>query len=278
MRLKDRVAVVTGAGGGLGEGICLCLAREGANIVASDVNLELAENVAAKVREKGRKALGVQTDVRSKKNCQALIDTSLKEMAKIDILVCCAGVPGIGHRPDSAEPVSPTEPFALENITEEEWDLTVDVNLKGLFFCNQVIIPYFKERKQGKIINISSIGGRKGMDTDPVYSVTKAGVIVLTQSVALQLARYNVNVNTICPGIIWTPMWKTSAMMFASQVPDFKGLEPEQVFGAVVKQMIPMGRPQMPEDIGNAVAFLSSDEAREITGQALNIDGGTVFS
>jgi meso-butanediol dehydrogenase / (S,S)-butanediol dehydrogenase / diacetyl reductase len=272
MRLKERVAVVTGAGGGLGQGICLSLAREGARIVSSSLNLELAEDTAAKVRETGGKAIALQTDVRSKQACQALIDKSLKDMGKIDILVCCAGVAGIGQKPGS------TKPLVLEQITEDELNLTIDVNIKGLFFCNQAIIPYFKERKEGKIINISSVGGRKGTEHDPVYSVTKAGVIVLTQSVALQLAHYNINVNTICPGIIWTPMWKTAATMFASQVPDFKGLEPEQVFGAVVKHMIPMGRPQMPEDVGNAVVFLSSDEAKEITGQALNVDGGSVFN
>jgi meso-butanediol dehydrogenase/(S,S)-butanediol dehydrogenase/diacetyl reductase len=272
MRIKDRVAVVTGAGGGLGQGICLSLAREGARIVSSSLNLELAEDTAAKVRETGGKAIALQTDVRSKQACQALIDKSLKDMGKIDILVCNAGVSEIGQKPGS------TKPLVLEQITEDELNRTIDVNLKGLFFCNQAIIPYFKERKEGKIINISSIAGRGSAEFAPVYSATKAGVIVLTQSVALQLARYNVNVNTICPGIIWTRMWKTVAPIFASQVPDFKGLEPEQVFDALINKMVPLGRPQMPEDIGNAVVFLSSDEAREITGQALNVDGGTAFN
>jgi meso-butanediol dehydrogenase / (S,S)-butanediol dehydrogenase / diacetyl reductase len=267
MRLKDRVTVVTGAGGGLGQGICLCLAREGAHVVASDLKMDLAEDTASKVRETGRKAVAVQTDVRAKKECQALIAKSLKEMGRVDILVCCAGVSGIG---DSG--------LMVEAITEDELNRTIDVNLKGVFFCNQLIVPYFKERKGGRIINISSVAGRTGMDVDPVYSATKSGVIMLTQSLARQLAPYNVNVNTICPGLIWTPMMRTLTAALSNQIPELKGLAPEQVFELTVKQRVPMGRPQMPEDIGNAVVFLASDEAKEITGQALNVDGGSVMN
>jgi meso-butanediol dehydrogenase/(S,S)-butanediol dehydrogenase/diacetyl reductase len=272
LRLRERVAVVTGAGGGLGQGICVCLAREGAHIVASDLILELAEAAAAKVRKIGRKAIAVRTDVRSKQECQTLIDNSLKDMGKIDILVCCAGVSGIRRTPSSSKPI------VLEEITEDDLNFTVDVNLKGVFFCNQVITPYFKATKAGKIINISSIAGRKGMDIDPSYSATKSGVIILTQSVALQLAPYNVNVNTVCPGIVWTPMWKTLATTLSSDIPELKGLTPEQVFEAAVRQRIPMGRAQTPEDIGNAVVFFASDDAKEITGQALNVDGGCIMN
>jgi NAD(P)-dependent dehydrogenase (short-subunit alcohol dehydrogenase family) len=228
----------------------------------------LAEATASKVRETGRNAVAIETDVRSKQDCQALIEKSLKDMGKIDILVCCAGVSGIGQ-PDA------TRPGELERITEDDLDRTIDVNLKGVFFCNQLITPYFKERKEGKIINISSVAGRKGMDMDPVYAATKSGVIILTQSHALQLAPYNVNVNTVCPGIIWSSMWKTLTTAISNQVPELKGLTPEQVFEATVKQRIPMGRAQLPEDIGNAVVFFASDDAKEITGQALNVDGGS---
>ena len=267
MRLKERVAVVTGAGGGIGRGICLCLAREGAHIVASDLKLELAEETASKVREAGCNAVAIETDVRSKQDCQAMIERGLKDMGKIDILVCCAGVSGIG-RPGA------DRQGEVEGITEDELALTIDVNLKGVFFCNQVVTHHFKERKAGKIINISSIAGRKGLDIDPVYAATKSGVIILTQSLALQLAPYNVNVNTVCPGILWSPMWKTLATALSNQVPGMKGLTPEQVFEAAVKKQIPMGRAQVPEDIGNAVVFFASDDAKEITGQALNVDGG----
>ena len=272
MRLKDQVAIVTGGGGGLGEGICLCLAREGAHVVVSDVKLELAEKVAVRVKETGQKSLAVQTDVRMPGQCEKLIEKTLDEMGRIDILVCGAGVGGFVYRGESDEPP------ILENISEEEWDLTIDVNLKGVFLCNQAVAAYFKEQKRGKIINISSIGGRKGIDWIAHYSASKAGVIVLTQAVALQLAPYNVNVNTVCPGVIRTPMWDTGAKVLSQSYPPFKGMSPDDVFNAVVQNMIPMRRPQTAEDIGNTVVFLASGEAKEITGQAINVDGGAIFS
>jgi NAD(P)-dependent dehydrogenase (short-subunit alcohol dehydrogenase family) len=140
------------------------------------------------------------------------------------------------------------------------------------------VAPYFKEQRRGKIINISSIGGRKGVPFIPHYCASKAGVIVFTQGIALQLAPYNVNVNTICPGLIWTPMWDELAHTLAQSDPSLKGLASDQVFHAFIKNMIPLGRPQMPDDIGKAVVFLASDDAKEITGQALNVDGGAVFN
>lgn len=272
MRLQDKVAIVTGGGGGLGEGICLCLAREGAHVVVSDIELNLAEKVAAKVKQLGRKALSVQTDVRVAAQCQDLIDRTLKEMGRIDILICGAGVGGIESLVESGKPP------ILENIPEEEWDRTMDVNLKGVFLCNRAVAPYFKEQKKGKIINIASIGGRRATAYIPHYCASKAGVIVLTQGVALQLASYGVNVNTVCPGFIWTPLWEKLAKMLSKSYPSFKGMSPEEVFKARVQGATPMGKAQTPEGIGNAVVFLASEEADEITGQAINVDGGTVFS
>lgn len=273
MRLEGKVAIVTGGGGGIGEGICLCLVREGAHVTVSDIKQDLADRVANKVKETGRKALAIKTDVRMANECQALIDTSYKEMGRIDILVCCAGVGGDTLRGDSKEPV------LLENISEENWNLVMDVNLKGVFLCNRAITPYFKKQRSGKIINISSIGGRRGSDFSPVYCASKAGVINFTQGVALHLAPYNVNVNAICPGYIHTPMWEHSGTKsLAYTFPEFKGMSPKDIFDAVVQKNIPLKRPQTPEDIGNAVVFLASAEADQITGQALNVDGGAVFS
>ncbi|MBL7226296.1 MAG: SDR family oxidoreductase [Desulfobacteraceae bacterium] len=272
MRLKDQVAIITGGGGGLGEGISLCLAKEGAHVVVSDLKQGLAEDVARKVRETGRKSLAVQTDVRMPDQCKNLIEMGLAEMGRIDILVCGAGVGGFVHRPDSEEPP------ILENISEEDWDLTIDVNLKGVFLCNRAVAPLFRKQKRGKIINISSIGGRKGIDWIPHYSASKAAVIVFTQAVALQLAPFSVNVNTVCPGVIRTPMWDTGAKVLSQSYPPFKGMSPDDVFNAVVENMIPMKRPQTAEDIGKTVVFLASEEAKEITGQAINVDGGAILS
>jgi meso-butanediol dehydrogenase/(S,S)-butanediol dehydrogenase/diacetyl reductase len=269
MRLKDKVAVVTGGGGGLGEGICLCLAREGAHVVVSDVKKDLAENVAEKIRKMGQKSVAMVTDVRSPEECQSLMDSAIEEMGGLDILVCCAGVSGYDHKN-----MDPETPITIENITMENWNMTIDVNLKGVFLCNKAVIPYFREHKKGKIVNISSIAGRQGVDVLTPYAASKAGVISISQSVALQMAPYNVNVNTVCPGIIWTPMWAEGVKVFSNGHPMFKGMEPDQIFETMVQTQIPMKRVQMPEDIGNAVVFLASDEAGEITGQALNVCGG----
>jgi len=272
MRLKDQVAIVTGGGGGLGEGICLCLAKEGAHVVVSDIQLSLAEKMVAKVKQLGRKALAVQTDVRVAAHCKDLMDKALKELGRIDILVCNAGIAGLESIIESGKPP------LLENISEEEWDRTLDVNLKGVFLCNRAIAPYFKEQRRGKIINIASIGGRRASSYIPHYCASKAGVIVLTQGVALQLGPYGVNVNTICPGFIWTPMWEKIAKVLSESDPSFKGKSLEETFKARIQGVIPMGKPQTAEGIGNVVVFLASEEANEITGQALNVDGGSVFN
>ena len=272
MRLKDKVAIVTGGGGSLGEGICLCLAQEGAGVVVSDLNYHLAEEVAVKIKGEGQKSLAVKTDVRLANDCRTLMDSALTEMGQIDILVCNAGAGGFELRGDSREPA------ILENISEEEWNLTVDVNLKGVFLCNQAVAPHFKKQKRGKIINISSVGGRKGVDFIPHYCASKAGVIVFTQAVALQLAPFNINVNSLCPGVIWTPMWKKGAKAISDTYPPFKGMAPDKIFEVMVNQMIPLKRPQSAQDIGKAVVFLASGDADQITGQALNVDGGAVFS
>jgi NAD(P)-dependent dehydrogenase (short-subunit alcohol dehydrogenase family) len=275
MRLKDKVAIVTGGGGGLGEGICLCFAKEGANVVVSDVKMELAEKVAAQVKEIGRKSLAIETDVCSPSQVKELVDRTIAEMGGLDILVCSHGVSGMTHREHA-----PDEPTTLEGITEEDWDFTLDVNLKGVFLCNRAVTPHFKQQQSGKIINVSSVGGRRGNPNLLAYSTSKAGVIVLSQGVALQLAPYNINVNTICPGIIYTPMWQEGAKLLAKMDPRFKDLDigPKDALDFMVQMAIPFKRMQTPEDIGNAAVFLASDEAREITGQAINVCGGMHFS
>lgn len=271
MRLKDQVAIVTGGGGGLGEGISLCLAKEGADLVVSDILVKQAKEVAKKVEETGRRSLVVKTDVRMSKQCQLLMETALSKMGRIDILVCCAGVGGFDFWDHSGQPP------IIENISEKAWNFTIDVNLKGVFLCNRAIAPYFKRQKRGKIINISSTAGRKGVDWIAHYSASKAGVIVLTQAVALQLAPYGVNVNTVCPGPVRTSMYDKGLKVLGESHPRFKGMHPEEIFDALVKTRVPLQRPQTPDAIGQAVAFLASPQADEITGQAINVDGGAIF-
>jgi NAD(P)-dependent dehydrogenase (short-subunit alcohol dehydrogenase family) len=273
MLLEGKVAVITGGASGLGEGIAEGMARAGAQVVVSDLRRKSAEQVADRLRkETGRQSLALAADVRRKDHCAQLVAQSLDKMGAIDILVCAAGVGGFSHRPDT------DAPLILENISLEDWTLAMDVNLKGVFLCNQAIAAYLRQQKSGRIINISSIAGRKGADWLPHYSASKAGVIVLTQSVALQLAPFGVTVNTLCPGIIRTAMWDVGAKVLGQAHPAFKGMSPDEVFQAMVRQMIPLGRPQTADDIGHMAVFLASDKASEITGQAINVDGGACFN
>ena len=276
MLLKDQVAIVTGGGGGIGEGICLCLAREGAQVTASDLNEELARKVSIKVKELGQKSLAVKTDVRFEAECNQLVEMTLKEFNRLDILVCAAGTSGVNWM------TAPENPSAVENIPVEAWEMTLDVNLKGVFLCNRAVIPFFKQQRRGKIINVSSVGGRRGGPGLPAYSASKAGVINLTQSIALQVAPFNINANTICPGLVWTPMW-AEGISFTSGKERWgklqaQGVSPEEAFGRMVQAGTPLKRPQTPEDIGNLAVFLASDLASEITGQAINVDGGAVLN
>jgi NAD(P)-dependent dehydrogenase (short-subunit alcohol dehydrogenase family) len=272
MKLKGKIAIVTGGGGGLGEGICLCLAQQGADVVVSDVNKQLADAAATKVREKGPRTLAVQTDVSREDDVQQLVDQTLKEMGDLDILVCCAGVSGYANREAAS--------LLIEDLPVDLWEETFDVNMKGVFLCNRAVAPIFRRKNQGRIVNISSIAGREGQNFLPAYAASKAAVISFTQSMALQMAPHHVNVNAVCPGIIYTPIWERGAQVLTKVHPLFAGSEvsPKDALDMVVQTSIPFKTYQTPEDIGNAVVFLVSEESKEITGQALNVCGGMYFS
>ena len=264
MRLQDRVAVVTGGGGGIGSGICLALAREGADVVVSDIDLKAAERCASQVREKGRKALVVRTDVTVAQDCLDLVEAGLKAFSKIDVLVNNAGL--FGRRLGL--------PFT--NQEEEDWDNCYRVNVKGPFLLSKAVAPHMMERRSGKIINISSIAARRDAQILPDYTAAKNAVLSLTRVTAKDLAPYNVTVNAICPGMIWSPFWHRLAPMIAAHS-DYAGLEPRPMFEKYVKDNIPMQREQTPEDIGQLAAFLASDDARNITGQTICVDGGAAM-
>ncbi len=264
MRLQGRVAVVTGGGSGIGRGIVLCMAREGAAIAIPDIQLENAQGVVKEVEGLGRKALALKTDVTRASDVEGTLSRIREVFGQIDILVNNAG---------AASP--PGLPFT--NNVEEDWDRVYAVNVKSIFFTCKAIAPYFMERKAGRIINIASIAGPLSAPTMPAYSVSKMGVITFTRIVAKELAPYGVTVNAICPGVLWTDFWKGLAEHIAKTNPAFAGMTPRQVFEKRVADLIPMKREQTPEDIGLAAVFLASEEARNITGQALCVDGGAVM-
>ncbi|HEX9898358.1 MAG TPA: glucose 1-dehydrogenase [Candidatus Methylomirabilis sp.] len=264
MRLAGKVAIVTGGSMGIGRGIVLCMAKEGADVAIADLQVEPAGKVADEVKALGRKAVVVKTDVTKEADIQALFDRVRRDLGRIDILVNNAGV--------SSKPGLP-----FTNNTEADWDRVYAVNVKSVFLTCKAIAPHFIERKAGKIINIASIAGPMNSPSMPPYSVSKMGVITFTKIVAKELAPHGINVNAICPGILWTAFWQETAERMAKSGGQFAGMTPRQVFESRVNAIVPMKREQMPEDIGWAAVFLTSEEARNITGQALFVDGGVVM-
>ena len=263
MRLAGKVAIVTGGGSGIGRGIVLALAREGADVAIPDIQAVNAETVADELKSLGRKGLAMKTDVTIAADVSAMIERTRETLGKVDILVNNAGM---------AAP--PGMPFT--NNTEEDWDRTFAVNTKSVFLTCKAIAPYFIERTAGRIINIASIAGPLSALTMPPYSVAKQGVITFTRIVAKELAPHGITVNAICPGVLWTAFWEKLAAHIAATTPAFAGMTARQVFEKRIGDIVPMKCEQTPEDIGNCAAFLASDHARYITGQAINVDGGCV--
>ncbi|HEY3065561.1 MAG TPA: SDR family NAD(P)-dependent oxidoreductase [Methylomirabilota bacterium] len=264
MRLLGKVAIITGGGSGIGRGIALAMAREGADVSIPDIQVLNAEKVSTEIKELGRKAIVMKADVTSAADVKSMVERTRDAFGKVDIVVNNAGAAS-----------APGMPFT--NNTEEDWDRTFAVNVKSIFHSCKAIAPYFIERKGGRIINIASIAGPISALTMPPYSVAKMGVITFTRVVAKELAPHGITVNAICPGVLYTAFWEKLAAHLATTNPAFSGMTARQVFDKRVTDIVPMKREQTPEDIGWAAVFLASDEARNITGQALNVDGGVVM-
>ena len=262
MRLHDKVAIVTGGGGGMGRGICACLTREGADVVVSDLDVARAHGrrpprpsrrAGAAWRSKG--------DVTSEDDCTEVVRQALDAFGQVDILVNNAG--HFGSKLSA--------PFTT--LTGDDWDENFAVNVKGPFFMCKAVAAHMMERRSGKIVNISSISAKRDPVFLPTYAAAKNALLNLTRVVAKDLGPYNVNVNAVLPGLVWTPFWERLAPMLAAQDPARAGQDPRAVFDEVAGGAV-LGRPQTPEDVGNLVAFLASEEACNITGQSIHVDGG----
>lgn len=261
-RLEGKVAIVTGAGSGIGRGIALAFAKEGAKVAVNDEHGDEATAVAEEVRAQGKEALAVEGDVSRNDHVEEMVRRALAAFGRIDVLVNNAGVCG--------EHVG----TPLSDLTEEDWDRTYEVNLKAHFLTCRAVMPHMIEQKSGKIVNISSIAGKTGEPVIPHYSASKAGVVNFTQALARELAPHRINVNAVCPGLIWTPLWERMAKVVAEKAGLPSGVEPRAVFDGAVQQTILMKTEQTAEDIAMTVVFLASNESDQITGQAINVDGG----
>ncbi len=258
--LSGRVALVTGGARGIGRGICLALAGQGADVAVADLNMDGAARVSSEIEGMGRRAEAVSMDVTSRPSIEAAVSQTLDRLGRIDILVNNAGIVGSGEWWERSKP------------SDEDWSLTHMVNVRGVVMVSEAVQEHMLARGSGRIVNIASIAARQGSADIPHYSTTKAAVVSWTQSNAHQLARHGITVNAICPGLLWTDMWQAIARMrSAAGGEDISGRE---LFERAVANTTPMKREQTPEDIGKLAAFLASDDARNITGQAINVDGG----
>ena len=255
MKLDGKVAIVTGGGQGIGRTIALAFAREGADVAIYDANLESAKEVATEIRSLMRQALSIKCDVSNKDEVIQATKEVLNNFKKIDILVNNAGL-----GPSS----SAHEPAQAEEMTEATWDRTINVNLKGQFLCSQVIGREMIKQRHGKIINIASLAGHAAKPYIAAYAASKGGVLQLTKALAVEWAKYNINVNAVSPGMVLD----TSTNKKASRK------DPNLVMSRVMR--IPLRRQILPEDIASAVLFLSSMESDNITGQTIIVDGGSL--
>jgi NAD(P)-dependent dehydrogenase (short-subunit alcohol dehydrogenase family) len=249
MELKSKTAIVTGGGRGIGEGISRVLGREGANVVVMDRNGADAETVAKSIIEAGGSAVAIVADVTDLASLGAMVRAAVRQFGGVDILVNNAGIEA--------------PPRLLSDLTPEQWDRVLGVNLKGVFLCCKAVLPAMTARGAGRIINIGSIASLRmtffgSMD----YTASKHGVIGLTQHLAWELADQRITVNAVCPGGVLTPL------MEENTTPEYRDM--------VTRRLVPLGRMCNIEEIGEAVSFLASDRAAMITGQALAVDGGVL--
>lgn len=245
MKLEGKVAIVTGAGRGLGKGIALKLAQEGAKVIVSDILTENAEECVKEIKDNGGDAIAFSGNIAKLEDVNAVYDKAVETYGKIDIVVNNAGI---------------NRDAMLHKMTDEQWDSVIAVNLTGTFYMTREAAKRMREQESGRIINIASMSwmGNIGQSN---YAASKAGIVGLTKTATRELAKKGVTCNAICPGFIETDMTK--------------GV-PEKVWNIMVEK-IPAGRAGSPEDVANVVAFLASDEAAYVNGQIIEVSGGMIL-
>src|SRR5712691_7009919 len=257
MELEGRVAIVTGAGRGIGRATALELARLGADVVVAELDKAGDERTAAEVKGLGRRALALPTDVTRRADLQTMADRTLAELGRIDVLVNNAGI----YR--AAAPL---------DVTEEHWDAVMSVNARAVFFACQAVLPAMVKQKRGAIVSLASLAGKVGSRNNLPYNASKAAVISITKSLALAHAKDGIRVNCVCPGFVETDMWA----LVAREQGALMGMTPEE-FTRQRSAQVPLGRMERPEDVAGVIAFLAGSRAGYMTGQAISVDGGLVM-
>ncbi|MAG37407.1 MAG: hypothetical protein CL878_14325 [Dehalococcoidia bacterium] len=258
MQLAEQAAVVTGAARGIGRGIALRLADEGADVIVADIEGDAAQGTVSEIRRKGRRALAVPCDVTDQADVQAMVRSALDEFGRVDILVNNAGV---GQRV-----------AATVDLAEAEWERVLAVNITGVFLCSKYVAREMMRRDSGKIINISSVNGVSGRPLVAAYNASKWAVLGFTKTLAVELAPYQVNVNAICPGPVDAPPTEFQEAHAAERAA-LMGISAADV-REQLRQATPLGRLARPSDIGAAAAFLASEDSAHITGEYLIVSGG----
>ena len=257
MELEGQVAIVTGAGRGIGRATALELAQMGADIVVAELDHVGAEHTAAEVKSFGHRVSLVPTDVTSLTDLKTMVERTRAEFGRIDILINNAGIYRAG---------SPLD------ITEEHWDAIMNVNAKAVFFASQAVLPTMIAQKRGAIISLASMAGKVGSRSNLPYNASKAAVISITKSLALAHAADGIRVNCVCPGFVETDMW----MAVAREQGALMGLSAEE-FTRQRAAQVPLGRMERAEDVAHVIGFLASERAAYMTGQAINVTGGLIM-
>lgn len=242
--IDHKAAIVTGGGGGIGGAVARRFAREGARVAVADIDGDAAKACAAQIAGCGGEAIAIVADVTKKRSVGEMVKAALDRWERVDILVNVAG--GADRKP-------------VVDMTAEEWDRVVDMNLKSTFLCSQAVLPAMLKQRYGKIVNISSIYGFTGNATRSSYAAAKAGVAAFTKSLALEVVKQGITVNAVAPGRIETPRVRSHYS--------------DQAWAEAVAQ-IPMGRTGTPDEIASAVLFLVTDDNQYITGQTIHVNGG----
>jgi NAD(P)-dependent dehydrogenase (short-subunit alcohol dehydrogenase family) len=305
MRLKDKIAIVAAGAQGIGEGIVLCLAAEGADIAVVDINGDTAGRTAEKVKATGRRALPISADLTVEEQVNQAVKDTADFFGTIDILVNNVGsvTRDITNKVEEYTASLKGEAALVPHMrySPDVWDLYYQLNLKSHVLLSNAVTPYFIRQRSGRIVNISSVAGRLPEHSQMPYATMKAADISLTWSLARGLARFNITANCVCPGFVYTPMWESQSITFLNEArktmseyrkkggklpgdlrpfaeEDLETMTPHEFWlKSFVYRYTPLHREQTVEDIGRAVVFFVSDDAKNVTGQVLMVDGGQIM-